>query len=231
MARGYGLFGLIAVLVGILLIAPFIKRFVQVEGYVDYPPDVIAVAKEKVRDIRSIINAGDDSINQWMKGSTNQAVKGFYQMLLNAMNLDQVSVTTVNTILTGAGEKVWVPAPIPVIANTISTDTIKNANDNYRDLYNASRLSKYSLKNQVATLDDYPNEREIYRLMYAAKIVGDKPSLDLVNNILVKNNYPSVKDPNAPPPPPPPPPLPPPQSPRAPLGRCPPPPPPPPPPL
>ena len=100
MARGYGLFGLIAVLVGILLIAPFIKRFVQVEGYVTYSNEVIAYANaNKQKDqLNTLFLLSDTQVKKILNETTDPTIKGYYQMILNGMYGDNTAITIINTI-------------------------------------------------------------------------------------------------------------------------------------
>ena len=131
MARsvGYGVVGLAMVLLGILIIVPFLKRvFPQLDGYVDYTSDVVSYMKtstitnipymmtssneglqariDKVTvDLQSITDTASPSYK------TGKNIPDSLLMVKNARSGDANSIATINSLLGYYGKGIWAPPP------------------------------------------------------------------------------------------------------------------------
>ena len=131
MARsvGYGVVGLAMVLLGILIIVPFLKRvFPQLDGYVNYTTDVISYMKttpitnipymmtssneglqariDKVTvDLQSITDTASPSYK------TGKNILDSLLMVKNARSGDANSIATINSLLGYYGKGIWAPPP------------------------------------------------------------------------------------------------------------------------
>ena len=223
MARGYGLFGLIAVLVGILLIAPFIKRFVQVEGYLNMIPSDLEYYKtypDKLKidlftktddDHKSYINQNNAILRITTPGTpqSDNSIDGIksaqrrYQTILDAMNGDKEAIDVFNKILIPNRYPEFQPPPIPNVTNATSSYNISLAQKNSDILNKIIRTSSYSLRKEMDTINKEAGKNiGIYLLAYAAKN-GNSEAYDVVNKILIDNNYTPMSEPRPSSPPPP----------------------------
>ena len=223
MARGYGLFGLIAVLVGILLIAPFIKRFVQVEGYLDIIPSDLQYYKtypDKLKDdlfektdddFKSYITKNDAVLRITTPGTPQsdstianyKSAQRKNQIILDAMNGDKEAIDVFNKILIPNGYPGFQPPPMPNVTNATSSYNISLAEKNSDILNKIIRTSSYSLRKEIDTINKQAGKNiGIYFLAYAAKN-GNSEAYDVVNKILINNNYTPMSEPRPPSPPPP----------------------------
>jgi hypothetical protein len=207
---GYGIVGLAMVLLGILIIVPFLKSvFPQLDGYVDYPADVIAAAQANTALLNDVMANSDTTINVWINNINKDianlqptdpklAYIKIYKMALNAINGDQASVDTVNKILVGAKLPPWQPPPSPAVPATTPSDVITYINANPAALNNTIQLSPYSLKKTIADFNKAPvsptNTTMIgmYTLAYAAKM-GDSNAIIIVNKALTVAGLPPFK--------------------------------------
>jgi 3D (Asp-Asp-Asp) domain-containing protein len=213
---GYGIVGLAMVLLGILIIVPFLKSvFPQLDGYVDYSAAVIAAAQSNNADtLKNVMLSGtDDTIKQGIDINTQALAKltandpnvtnlkntiEIQKMGLNAILGDQASVDTVNKILVGAKLPPWQPPPTPVIPSATPSDVITYINANQAALNATIQLSPYSLKKTIADFNKPPvsptNTTMIgmYTLAYAAKM-GDPNAIIIVNKALTVAGLPPFK--------------------------------------
>jgi hypothetical protein len=198
---GYGIVGLAMVLLGILIIVPFLKSvFPQLDGYVDYPADVIAAAQANTALLNDVMANSDRTINVWIDNINKEianlqptdpkiAYIKIYKMALNAINGDQASVDTVNKILVGAKLPPWQPPPSPVVPATTPSDVITYIQGNISPLIDAMNSSIYSIKHWIAAVSKKPTSTTnttligVYTLAYAAK-TGDPNALTIVNKLL-----------------------------------------------
>ena len=199
---GYGIVGLAMVLLGILIIVPFLKSvFPQLDGYVDYPADVIAAAQANNAALLNDVMANSDgTINVWIDNINKEianlqptdpklAYIKIYKMALNAINGDQASVDTVNKILVGAKLPPWQPPPSPVVPATTPSEVITYIQGNISPLTDAMNSSIYSIKHWIAAVSKQPTSTTnttligVYTLAYAAKM-GDPNALTIVNKLL-----------------------------------------------
>jgi len=220
---GYGIVGLAMVLLGILIIVPFLKSvFPQLDGYVDYPADVIANAQANNADILKnlMLSGTDDTIKQAIDINTQLLAKlaptdssvvetkkmvGIQTMALNAMQGDQASIDTITKILTGAKLDPWQPPPPPVIPATIPPEIITFAQGgNAVNVNTTMKWSIYTLKKTIFDInkqqplsDSNKNLIGLYTLVYAAKM-GDLNAVTIVNKILSGGGYPTIVIPPSP---------------------------------
>jgi len=201
MARGYGLFGLMAVLVAILLIAPFIKRFSKIEGYVSYSPDVIAYAKKNVSYMyNTLVNTSDLSILDMANDSTaNEDKKGFYRLLYNAINKDTESTDIINNILINNKYEKW-SVSYPELSQKDIDDVIYKDIDKTKNSVRAMSLSTFKGVLKDPTYGPYNYRRIIqrlgiehpsgpaYYLLYAAK-TGNQKAIEIVNELISPDKW------------------------------------------